>query len=108
MQPHRRLEMMRKSREIPKDEVADFLIKSRNTLIAYEKGKSAVPITVFARLAKLYGCRVFDIYGVNEENVIYDIPREEFLKLCMQLRAEEKRRLDEANGIFLPDEYYSK
>lgn len=106
MESYTNLEMVRQRCAKTQEEVAKFLGISRNTLIAYEKGKSDVPVTVFIRLAKYYHCDVYEIYGVHTNTLIYDVPIEELHKAHAEYQIEQKRLMNEINGIDLPDEYY--
>ncbi len=106
MEPHTKLELARMQCGKTQEEVAAYLGISRNTLIAYEKGKSAIPLTVFTRLSKLYHCDVFDIFSVHTDHLIYDAPIMELYNAHAQYQIEQKQTINKINGIYLPDEYY--
>lgn len=63
--PGLKLKLKRKECGLTQQEVADYLKISRNTLSVYESGKTDIPLTVFIRISKLYGCDIDEIYGTH-------------------------------------------
>lgn len=102
-----KLEIMRKRENLTQNEAADSLGISRNTLASYESGKNKIPLSVFIRLAELYKCDIFDIFGVHAPNIEYDVGEEELAKAHARYRITAEREKDRTyNGEPFPDEYY--
>ena len=93
-----RLEIIRREKKMTQQEVADYLGISRNTLAAYESGKSKIPLSVFIRLADLYKCDVFDVFGVHAQNVEFDIPEIEIVKAQAKYKVLAEKAKDDAFG----------
>lgn len=102
-----KLEIIRRERKMKQQEVADYLGISRNTLAAYESGKSKIPLSVFIRLADLYKCDVFDVFGVHAPNIEFDIPEIELIKAQAKYKVlAEKEKDDAFKKDYLSNEYY--
>ncbi len=106
--PGLRLELMRRKNNLTQEEVADIIGVSRNTVMAYEKGKSPIPITIFIRLAKLYDCEVIDIFGVNTNMLVADVPVIELFKAQAEYTINRERRLNNELGMEMPEVYYEE
>lgn len=103
-----KLEMLRRENKMTQEAVAEYLGISRNTLAAYESGKSKIPLSVFIRLADLYKCNVFDVLGVYAPYIEFDIPEIELVKAQAKYRVMEEKRKDDAYGKdYLSDAYYA-
>lgn len=63
-----KLAYFRKRSGLTQDEVAKQLGISRNSLVAYERGESDVPLTILLKLAGLYEFDIFDVYSVHGAN----------------------------------------
>lgn len=62
------LRLMRRHRNIVQADAARCIGITRNTLSNYEREISEIPITTFARLARLYNFKILDFYeNVNEQ-----------------------------------------
>lgn len=102
-----RLELLRKSKKLTQEEAAKELGISRNTLAAYESGKTKIPLSVFVRMADLYNCDVFDMFGVYTPYIEYDVDEDELIKAHAKFRIKSEKAKDEAFGkSYLPDKYY--
>ncbi|MBQ3124481.1 MAG: helix-turn-helix transcriptional regulator [Clostridia bacterium] len=102
-----KLELLRREAGMTQEEVAEYLGISRNTLAAYESGKSKIPLSVFIRLADLYKCDVFDVLGVHAPQIEFDIPEIELVKAHAKYKVMQERRKDDAYAkSYLPDKYY--
>lgn len=104
--PGTALELKRKKCGLTQQEVADIVGISRNTLAAYESGKAKIQLSVFIRLADLYKCDVYDIFGVHAENMEYDIPVIELAYAHARYRVNENRKIDDLAGIQASEAYY--
>ena len=86
--------------------MTDYLGLSKNTLAAYESGKSPILLSVFIRLADLYKCDVYDIFGVHADNIEYDIPIIELAYAHARYKINEERKTNKMIGIQASEEYY--
>ena len=103
-----KLEMLRREKNMTQKEVADYLGVSRNTLAAYESGKSKIPLSVFIRLTDLYKCNVFDVLGVYAPNIEFDVPAEELVKAQAKYKVlEEKAKDDLFSKDGFSESYYA-
>lgn len=72
-----KLALMRKRKGLTQAEAADLLGISRSALIMYENGKLDVPLSIFIKMAKLYGFDTLEVLGVNDPSescgIIFDI-----------------------------------
>ena len=103
-----RLEIIRRERKLTQQEVADYIGVSRNTLAAYESGKSKIPLSVFVRLADLYKCDVFDVFGVHASNIEFDIPEIELIKAQAKYKVLAEKEKDDAFAKdYFSEEYYA-
>ncbi len=101
------LGLLRKSKNLTMEEAAKKLGISRNTLAAYESGKTKVPLSVFVRMADLYNCDVFDMFGVYAPYIEYDTDEDELIEAHAKFRIKAEKAKDEAYGkSYLPDKYY--
>lgn len=106
--PGTRLELLRREKGMTQEEVAEYLSISRNTLAAYESGKSKIPLSVFIRLADLYKYDVFDVLGVHAPDIEFDIPEIELVKAHAKHKVMQEKRKDDAfQKSYLPDKYYA-
>ncbi len=102
-----KLEIIRREKKLTQQEVAEYLGISRNTLAAYESGKSKIPLTVVIRLANLYKFDVFDVFGVHAPNIEFDVPEIEFIKVQAKYKVLAEKEKDDAFGKdYLSKEYY--
>ena len=106
-----RLTLYRKRSGLTLEEAADALGISRNTLSAYESGKSKTPLSVFIKLTKLYNCDVFDVYGVHTavEMLDFDVPVYEMFKAHARYTINCEIANDKEHMLSkMPDKYYEK
>lgn len=109
MHPGVRLAYLRRKCGMTQKEVAKALGISRNTLSAYENGKSDIPLTVTLRLARLYEFEFFDVFAVHEslEGVKLDTSIYEVIKTyarCSIMR--DIKAYMEMGGGDIPKNYY--
>lgn len=103
-----KLEIIRREKKLTQQEVADYLGISRNTLTAYESGKSKIPLSVFIRLADLYKCDVFEVFSVHAQNIEFDVPEIEIIKAQAKYKVlAEKQKDDAFEKNYFSKEYYA-
>lgn len=106
--PGTRLELLRREKGMTQEEVAEYLGISRNTLAAYESGKSKIPLSVFIRLADLYKYDVFDVLGVHAPDIEFDMPEIELIKAhAKHMVMQEKLKDNAYQKSYLSNEYYA-
>ena len=108
MLPYTLLEKARIKAGYTQEEAAEYAGISRNTLLAYEKGRTDIPATVFISLCKLYNCSIFDVFRVHTEHIFYDVPKSELIKAYVEFVIEEKRQTNERFGLKMSDKYYKQ
>ena len=111
MEVGERLTLYRKRSGLKLEEAASALGISRNTLSAYESGKSKTPLSVFIKLTKLYNCDVFDIYSVHTavDMLSIDVSVYELFKAHARYIINCEIANDKEHLLSrMPEEYYEK
>lgn len=106
--PKTALELKRREAGLTQQEVAELLGISRNTLAAYESGKTDIPISVFIRLADLYKCDVHDVFGVYAPHITFDLPKSELRHAHARYKLNKEKELNEQMGIEKAENYYEE
>lgn len=104
-----RLAYFRKRSGLTQDEVAKQLGISRNSLVAYERGESDVPLTILLKLAGLYEFDIFDVYSVHgaNEGVYVDTGIYEVAKTHIRHRVlSDMNENKNVNSGVVPTGYY--
>lgn len=104
--PGTSLELKRRESGLTQKEVAERLGISRNTLAAYESGKTEIPLSVFIYLSEIYKCNVFEIFGVHAPHIVFDIPKTELAHAYARYKVGAEKELDKLMRKQKPESYY--
>lgn len=77
-----KLKLCRKKCGLSIEEAAAYLGISRNTLSAYEAGEKSPPLTVTAKMLKLYNSKTIDLLGVNVPEMELTEQQKLYLTFC--------------------------
>lgn len=108
-----KLALMRKRKGLTQAEAADLLEISRSALIMYENGKLDVPLSIFIKMARLYGFDTLEVLGVNDPSescgIVFDINYYYMIKahVCYVVEKEAAVNREMYGEDVYDEEYYA-
>ena len=101
-----KLKQLRRKNGYTREEVAEQLGISVNTVSNYESNKTPIPLSVMIKLSRLYD---FDVFGVHDPSVIeYDIHVYYYVKAQFEHVIRRQRESDQIYGNEYPDSFYAE
>lgn len=104
-----KLKQLRRKNGYTREEVAEQLGISVNTVSNYENNKTPIPLSVMIKLSRLYDFGVFDVFGVHDPSVIkYDIHAYYYVKAQFEHVIRHQREADQIYGNEYTDSFYAE
>ena len=104
-----KLRYFRKKTKLTLEEAADVIDIAESSLALYERNEKRIPISVFIKLACLYGFDVYDVFQVHDpEDFEEDIPLYNIIDAHCRYLIACRIKSDTAFGNNAPEEYYNE
>lgn len=104
-----KLEQLRRENGYTREEVAELLGISKNTVSNYEGNRTPIPLSVMIKLSRLYDFDVFDVFGVHDPSVIeYDVHIYFCVKAHFEYVIRHQRKADMIFGNEYPESFYAE
>ncbi|MBR0365955.1 MAG: helix-turn-helix transcriptional regulator [Clostridia bacterium] len=103
-----KLKQLRRKNGYTREEIAELLGISKNTISNYESNKTPIPLSVMIKLSRLYDFDVFDVFGVHDSSVIeYDMHIYYYVKAHFEYVIRHQRKSDLIFGNEYSESFYA-